>query len=110
MREDVFVPLDRPIDAESTRDALAQAFGSRARLDLLAFLLSSGPSTRGQIAKELGLPGGTVYNHLRVLATIGVVHTDPPEAVKARGTRARWTVARGRLSELYKDLGDIIGG
>lgn len=108
VREDVPVPLDRSIDAESTRDALAKAFGSRTRLDVLAFLLSAGPSTRGQIATELGLPGGTVYNHLKVLATIGVVHTDPPEAVKARGTRSKWTVARGRLSELYEDLGDLI--
>lgn len=102
------MPMDRAIDAGSTRDALAQAFGSRVRLDLLTFLLSSGPSTRGQIATDLGLPGGTVYNHLRVLATIGLVHTDPPEAVKARGTRAKWMVARGRLVELYEELGEII--
>ncbi len=102
------MPLDRPLDAESTRDALAQAFGSRVRLDLMIFLLSSGPSTRGQISAELGVPGGTVYNHLRSLASIGLVHTDPPEAVKARGTRAKWTVARVRLDELYAELGRII--
>jgi DNA-binding transcriptional ArsR family regulator len=97
----------RPAHPSLVEEAI-EVLGNRARLAVVSYLLRSGPAPRGQIAAALDVSGATVYNQLRVLAQHGVAHTDPPEAIHARGLRAQWVLDSDRLFELYAALGKEI--
>ncbi len=82
--------------------------GNRIRVAIIGCLRKKGPSLRGDIAAELGLPSGSVSNQLAVLVKAGVIATDPPEGQIRPGGRVLYSVVTDRVEDLYKALGEAL--
>lgn len=77
----------RRIDDPAALDALAHT----VRLDVLSFLMSSGPATASACARAVGDTPSNCSYHLRVLAAHGLVEPAPSADARERPWRATVT-------------------
>lgn len=99
----------RPSDQPAIMDAFMSAFGNRARITIIKYLQTNGPSLRVDIATETGLPNPTLGHHLAELESVGVVKGDLPSEMR-RGRTMRYSVNPQRIEELLAVPGNYING
>lgn len=99
----------RPSDQPEIMDAYISAFGNRARITIIKYLQTNGPSLRIDIAKETDLPNPTLGHHLSELERVGVVKGDLPPEMR-RGRTMRYSLDPQRIAELLAVPGDYIHG
>lgn len=82
------MPERRP---ELTDPAVLDALSHPVRLDVLGFLMSTGPATASQCARAVGDTPSNCSYHLRVLAAHGLVEPDESGDRRTRPWRATLT-------------------
>ncbi|WIB79019.1 helix-turn-helix domain-containing protein [Curtobacterium sp. MCPF17_002] len=74
-----------------TDPAVVDALAHPVRLDVLGYLMSSGPATASQCARAVGDTPSNCSYHLRVLAALGLVEPDDSGDGRSRPWRATIT-------------------
>ena len=93
--------ITQPHDAAWSADveAAVATFGNRSRNEILRFLTSSGPATRGDIVEAVSAGEPSVAKHLAVLEDAGVVMVDV-EPGRRHGRSPRYSANPARIQEL----------
>ena len=93
--------ITQPHDAAWSADveAAVATFGNRARNEILRYLASSGPATRGDIVAAVSAGDPSVAKHLSALEEAGVVMVDV-EPGRRHGRSPRYSANPVRIKEL----------
>lgn len=93
----------------AVRDAVT-AFALPLRVEILHFLHTRGPATRGGIADSLGASAKTIQTHLSVLTGLGALVADPPLATALSGQRISYRDDPVRVEQLHTALAKYVTG
>jgi DNA-binding transcriptional ArsR family regulator len=93
--------ITQPYDAAWSADveAAVATFGNRSRNEILRFLASNGPATRGDIVEAVSASDPSVAKHLTALEDAGVVIVDV-EPGRRHGRSPRYSANLVRIKEL----------
>jgi DNA-binding transcriptional ArsR family regulator len=93
--------ITQPYDAAWSADveAAVATFGNRSRNEILRFLTSNGPATRGDIVEAVSASDPSVAKHLTALEDAGVVIVDV-EPGRRHGRSPRYSANPIRIKEL----------
>ena len=80
-------------------EAAVATFGNRARNEILRFLTTFGPATRGDIVDSVSAGEPSVAKHLVALEQVGAVVVDVP-AGRRHGRSPRYSANPVRIKEL----------
>ena len=80
-------------------EAAVATFGNRARNEILRFLTTFGPATRGDIVDSVSAGEPSVAKHLVALEQVGAVVVDVP-AGRRHGRSPRYSANPARIKEL----------
>lgn len=83
--------------------------GNRARVIILRHLSTLGPSTVGRLQAAVDISRPSLNRHLEVLASAGLVQTDPPEGAR-QGRDVVYMVQSARVRELAQAYMSYIKG
>lgn len=98
----------RPVNSEHAEDPI-DALGNRVRAMIIGYLREHPDATRAEIAAALDIIPPTVSKALVKLIDHELVVADPPREVATRGQWVRYRVNAPAVSELYLQLGQVIG-
>ncbi|MFB0840004.1 ArsR family transcriptional regulator [Arthrobacter sp. E44] len=79
-----------------------------ARLAIVGYLYTKGPTLRATLVKDLALETNVVGRNLDQLEDLGILIGDPPRGERI-GRSTRWEVDRERYSRMAKALYDFLG-
>ncbi|MDD7833931.1 MULTISPECIES: ArsR/SmtB family transcription factor [Paenarthrobacter] len=80
-------------------EAAVATFGNRARNEILRFLTTFGPATRGDIVDSVSAGEPSVAKHLVALEQVGAIVVDVP-AGRRHGRSPRYSANPTRIKEL----------
>jgi|GEM_PF-2827033 hypothetical protein len=79
-----------------------------ARLAIVGYLYSQGPTLRATLIKQLSLDSSLVGRNLDQLEDLGILIGDPPRGERV-GRSTRWEVNKEKYSGMAKALYDFLG-
>ncbi|MDQ0276562.1 DNA-binding transcriptional ArsR family regulator [Arthrobacter silviterrae] len=93
--------ITHPVDLAWTPDVEAsiEAFGNRARVEIIRYLKGSGPVPRGDIVDAVSASEASVAQHLIALEKTGAITVDIVQG-RRHGRSPRYSVAENRIKEL----------
>ncbi|GEB96315.1 ArsR/SmtB family transcription factor [Microbacterium lacticum] len=98
----------RPANSEHAEDPI-NTLGNRVRAMIIGYLREHPDSLRAEITAALDIPKATTAKALATLVEYGLVVPDPPRETATRGQWVRYRVDATSVSELYLQLGQVLG-